>query len=89
MPPSMASRRTSRTKAGLSTKYENPARSTCSTLAQPRSSDDTAASTRSNQSESRCSKTSPYSASLDGKWWSRLGRRMPTPAAMSLRDVPS
>ena len=26
---------------------------------------------------------------FDGKWWSRLGRRIPTPAAMSLSEVPS
>ena len=26
---------------------------------------------------------------LEGKWWSRLGRRIPTPAAMSFSDVPS
>jgi hypothetical protein len=73
----------------LSTKYPNPARRTSSTFGQPRSSTATAASRRRNQSDSRRSKTSPYSASFDGKWCRRLGRRIPTPAAMSFSDVPS
>src|SRR5690606_27565714 len=42
-----------------------------------------------NQSSSRRSNTSSYNASLEWKWWSRLGRRIPTPPAMSARDVPS
>ena len=46
-------------------------------------------SSRRNQSASDDSNTSWYSASLEGKWYSRLGRRIPTSAAMSLSDVPS
>ena len=34
------------------------------------------------------SNTSPYRTSFDAKWCSRLGRRMPTSAAMSFNDVP-
>ena len=48
-----------------------------------------ASSTRWYQSAKARSKTSRYSASLDGKWCRRLGRRMPTAAAMSFSDVPS
>ena len=85
----MASRRMSRTNSGFSSKNRKPATMMYSTLSQPRRSVPAARSTRTNQSDRARSNTSRYSASFDGKWCRRLGRRMPTPAAMSLSEVPS
>ena len=48
-----------------------------------------ALSTSSTQSAKESSTTARYSASFDGKWCSRLGRRMPTSSAISLRLVPA
>ena len=48
-----------------------------------------AVASRSNQSDNSPSNTSPYSASFEPKWCRRLGRRMPTAAAMSFSEVPS
>ena len=75
--------------SGFSRKNWKLASSTRSTWAHPSIGTRAVSSTRRNQSASDDSNTSRYNASLDGKWYSRLGRRIPTSAAMSLSDVPS
>src|SRR3954454_23263717 len=48
-----------------------------------------AASTRSSQSVNESSTTARYNASFDAKWCKRLGRRIPTSSAISVRLVPA
>jgi hypothetical protein len=70
-------------------KNRKPAVRMRSTWGQPSRGTSVARSTCLYQSARARSKTWRYRASLDGKWCRRLGRRMPTPAAMSFSDVPS
>ena len=49
----------------------------------------TASSMSTYHSPNAFSNTSLYKACFDSKWYSRLGRRMPTASAISFSEVPS
>jgi hypothetical protein len=61
----------------------------CSTCGQPAPGSVVVSTTSASQSSKASRSTARYSSSFDGKWWKRLGVRIPTASAISARLVPA